>query len=367
MKKSFAILNIVLFLGILASSGTILAQEEPIRLFREKISVNSSDFYFKNVFDDRVDKKYFAGLFFSQPGHKPELFQIDLQGGSYQSVRDFLLQASDRNTAARPVNIRILECRINETLSAGNRVSGQMILELQFDLAKESGDVELTRYKTTARYSRSLNDPGDIEPGFRKLLVNGLKFFNGWMDKESRTNLLFAKQVRISFSDLIKHDPDTVYYQRNRPLTWNDFRAKAPAGSRFNAAVFPSIGYDLNRELKNGTIYVEMALKVYVAKSSSWASSEIMSSYSLNHEQRHFDLVKLIAERFKKKLLSEKLEPDNYEGIINFEYIESYREMNRLQERYDKETNHGQDRVAQFEWNKWIDRELEMLSPKAVL
>lgn len=345
----------------------MLAQVEPIRLIREKIAVSGSDFYFKNVFDSRVDKKPIASLIFSQPGLKPALFQIDLQGGSYQAVREFLLQASDRNTASRPVNIRILTCRISETLSVDNRVSGQMFLELQFDLAKESGDIKLTSYKTTARYSRSLNDPGDIEPGFRKLLVNSLKFFNDWMDKESRTNHLFAKQVRISFSDLIKQDADTVYYQRNRPLTWDDFRAKLPSGSRFNAAVFPSIGYDLHRELKNGTIYVNMALKVYVAKSASWASSEIKSSYNLNHEQRHFDLVKLIAERFKKKLLSEKLEPDNYEGIINFEYIEFYREMNRLQERYDDETNHGQDRTMQTEWNKRIDSELEMLIPKAVL
>ena len=58
------------------------------------------------------------------------------------------------------------------------------------------------------------------------------------------------------------------------------------------------------------------------------------------------------------KLLSEKLNPDNYEGIINFEYLEFYREMNRLQERYDQETNHGINKAKQDEWNRWIDAQL---------
>ena len=103
---------------------------------------------------------------------------------------------------------------------------------------------------------------------------------------------------------------------------------------------------------------MDLILKVYMIKSASWAFPIVKSSYSLNHEQRHFDLVKLISERFKAKLLSEKLSPDNYEGIINFEYLEFYREMNRLQEQYDKETNHGSNKAMQDEWNRRIDAEL---------
>jgi hypothetical protein len=46
--------------------------------------------------------------------------------------------------------------------------------------------------------------------------------------------------------------------------------------------------------------------------------------YSLNHEQRHFDIVKLVMEHFKQQLLKEKFTVDNYDGPINVQYLDSF-------------------------------------------
>jgi len=52
---------------------------------------------------------------------------------------------------------------------------------------------------------------------------------------------------------------------------------------------------------------------------------------------------------------------DNYEGIINSDYLDAYREMDTLQKQYDNETRHGMDQFAQQRWNERIDKELRLV------
>ncbi len=73
--------------------------------------------------------------------------------------------------------------------------------------------------------------------------------------------------------------------------------------------------------------------------------------------------MQLVVERFKRKLLADHLTVADYDSEIAYEYLESYREMNRLQQQYDDETNHGLNQAAQQRWNHRIDEELAAFAP----
>ncbi|RYE23778.1 MAG: DUF922 domain-containing protein, partial [Sphingobacteriaceae bacterium] len=88
------------------------------------------------------------------------------------------------------------------------------------------------------------------------------------------------------------------------------------------------------------------------------------NDYTLNHEQRHFDLVKIAAKHFEQKLREATLPVTNYDGVLNVQFYESFREMNRLQKQYDAETEHGLNLVQQEIWNKRIDLDLNALGIK---
>ncbi len=357
MKNHPAFSVILLLVSILFTSSAVFAQPEPIRLKTEKVLTGNWDYYIERVIDARTPGQVFATLWYKDGNGKMKSYPSDLSGGSKNALSSFLIDGLPRNTQGRPLNIRILECMIRES-NESTHVSGQLTLKFQFEFEKDWGTQPLSTYSMNLKYSRSINNLEYIEPALRKVLGNGLKYIHNWMKKESATNILLAKGLKLSFWNYNEQDADTVYYQKARSLSFNDFLAKPPQNTRFQAAIFPSFGYDMQRELKGGLIQVQLILKVYMVRSASWAFPMIKSTYSLNHEQRHFDLVKLISERFKAKLLSEKLNPDNYEGLINFEYLESYREMNRLQQKYDQETNHGINKAKQEEWNRWIDAQL---------
>jgi len=350
-----------LILGLSSSPAIGFTRPDPIKLLPEKIAINPTEFYIKSVTDDRIEKSAVANLFLSESEGKTVFYSLDLDGGGYEAIRNFMFQSIERNPLLRPINIRIKEFIVTETLSGGNRINGVANLVFTFDLEKEYGDVPLTEYRTAAKYTRSSNTFSIVENTLRKLLGNSLKFINIWMNKEAPLNIKLATGVKISFKNYLEQHSDTVYYEPSRPLIWDDFRDKV-RDSRYNAAIFPSFGYDQRNQLENGIISIELTLKVFVVKSASWAAPDKVNSYSLNHEQRHFDLVKLVAWRFKDKLLAESLTPDNYQGIINFEYVEFYREMNKIQEKYDMQTRHGTNLVMQEHWNRKIDKDLLLMT-----
>ena len=360
MKNRPAFSVVLLLVSILFTSSAVFAQPEPIRLKTEKVLNGNWDYYIERVIDARIPGQVFATLWYKDGNGKMKSFPSDLIGSSKNALSSFLINGLPRNTEGRPLNIRILECMIRES-NESTHVSGQLTLKVQFEFEKDWGTQPLTTYSANLKYSRSINNLDYIEPIIREALGNSLKYIHNWMKKESATNILLAKGLNLSFRNYQDHDADTVYYQKGRSLSFNDFKAKPPQNNGFQAAIFPSFGYDMHRELKGGIIQVQITLKVYMIRSASWALPMIKSTYSLNHEQRHFDLVKLISERFKAKLLSENLNPDNYEGIVSFEYHEFYREMNRLQQKYDQETNHGINKAKQDGWNRWIDTQLNAL------
>ncbi len=336
-----------------------------IRLKADNAGLRPVEFFIQEVSDERQVKAGLAKLY-TKEGNEALIRTVDLEGGAYPAIRKFIFQGLPGNAGSRPVIIRIKECSIQEKISGENQVNGQITLEFQFDLQKETGDVQLTRYRAAAKYSRPVNNIDVVEPSLRNLLVGSLKFFDSWMNKEASTNIILARGVKIAFTDYLDQHPDTVYYNIARPLTWTDFHDK-PHPGKYDAAVFSAFGYDQERELQDGIIQVNLALKVYMIKSASWATHNIKDPYALNHEQRHFDIVKLVAERFKQKLSLEKLNPENYEGIINYEYLEFYREMNQQQKRYDLETGHGSNKLVQAQWNKSIDTDLAAIKNTEVL
>lgn len=360
MKSSLACC--LFFLSLLSCIEGAEAQNTRARtvLSTRGFAIVPSGFYVKTVFDERTGQDSTGALFFSADGESVT-HKISLRSASFAGVGEFLSGSVARDTSLRPINIRIQKLDIREAISADGEISGEINLAFSFDLDKGDWTVLLTRYQAAAKYKRSLANLAIVEPTLLNLLANSVKFIDNWLAREASSDPNLAKKVKLSFHNYLEQHDDTVYYDAGRPLVWDDFR-EARRDHNFAAAVFPSFGYDQRAEVKEGVIHVELDVKVFMVKSASWAAPGAQNAYNLNHEQRHFDLVKLVADRFKKKLLSEKLSPENYQGVINFEYLEFYREMNKIQKDYDEQTSHGKSQSQQDIWNRRIDLELKQLS-----
>lgn len=343
--------------GLAEETGNI----KSIVLQSQKLPFTPDEFYIAAVLDEREEKGAVAWLLPVVSGaESPELKAVDIEGGGLAGIQTFIDKSMAADKKLRPLLIRLQECRVTEEAGEKGVVEGRVELVLAFDLQKGDERIPLSTYKGGVRYKRSVGHYGVVEPALRKSLVSALTYINSWMEREASQNVKLAKGVKLKFSDYVPETADTVFYDPARPLVWDDFKA-TPRANRFAAEIFPSFSYKGNSKMEDGYILMDLQLKVYALKHASWVRKGSKDTYGLNHEQRHFDLVKLVAERFKQKVLSLPLQTDDYDGVIGYQYLEFFREMNRLQEAYESETAHGMNKAAQARWNKWIDEELDLI------
>ena len=359
--------GLVLICGILSgSAGQPTNNQEPIALRSGTLPFTPKEFYVADVVDARPDRSAVAYLFpaASTPGQAATTRPVDLKGGGLAGIRQFIRQSLPHNPSLRPVVIKLREFKLTESAGAPGRVSGLAMVAMDFYLQRGEETVHLVEYRGGARYDRPANQLAVVEPTLRQSLAEALNYLNEWMDEQAPRNEKLAQGVKVFFRDHSHNvDDDTVFYSLDRSLTWDDFHGK-PRVSRYAASIFPSFAYEGQSEVVNGYVHLNLTMKVYVLKSASWVKANARDTYGLSHEQRHFDIVKLVAERFKKKITPNTLTVEDYNSIVQYQYIESFREMNRLQEQYDNETRNGLDPMAQQRWNQRIEEELKALGVK---
>ena len=362
--------GIFLLICTLAASSVTFGQPAgttPTLVLRpEPMPFTPKEFYVAGVTDARADRQAVAYLLVPGPTPKAPavVHSMDLQGGTLPAVREYLRKSLPRNIKLRPLLIRIQEYRVTESAGTGNSVNGEVAVAMSFHLQRRTDTLDLVSYRGGIRYARSANQTVTAEQALRQSLVGAMQYLDNWMNREVDHNEKLARAVKVTFTDYVRNDKaDTVFYTPDRPLVWDDFR-DTPRPGPYAATVFPSFAQEGRTTVKNGVIQLDLLLKVYVLKNASWVRPGSLEDYGLKHEQRHFDLVKLVAERFKRKVLADTLTVEDYDGQIGYEYLESYREMNRLQEQYDSETRHGLDREAQERWNRRIDEELKAFRVK---
>jgi hypothetical protein len=342
--------------GVLLASYTL---KNDIVLSDDPLQIQPEGFYIEKVTDDRAKKDAVAMLVMAVKNSKPEMQEADLQGGVENGVSSFIGRNLKKDTSERAVHISVKDFKLTETVLPNGGIDGRVQLSLSFGQPKDYGIEQLIEYRGGLHYTRLQTNSQVIEAHLRSVIKSGLVYFNNWMQINVNGNPKLAKAVSFTFTDYTEQpEGDTIYYSATRPLTWKDFQSKIRPPGPYNAVVMPNFGYNVTEEIKNGVINVCVDMKTFMAKSDCWADNN-RSDYALNHEQRHFDIARIITQRYKQKILAARLKPDTYEAFISMQYFDSYRDMNAMQKAYDKETRHGINEMSQAEWDRKIDAMLK--------
>ncbi|HEV7380863.1 MAG TPA: hypothetical protein VGN64_13780 [Dyadobacter sp.] len=276
-----------------------------------------------------------------------------------EMLAQWAFTAPKNNDTYLPLYITIKDFRINEKKAGPNKITGEVSLNVSFRWYRDMQPVELTAYQTSASYTRPESDPY-YEKIAEQILNQTLVHFSNWMNTNIGKTPSLAKNLVLVFKEVKnKNDKDTVFYDPARPLVWADFRGQSSKpGSRYAAAVFTSFAYEGKSYPKGDDLVVEIGLKIFMVKSMSWGRPESRTASTLRHEQLHFDVTRIVVERFRKNLIKAELSIEDFDSEIQYQFLETYREMNREQEAYDGETGHGLNASAQAEWDRKITSEV---------
>ena len=351
-------------LGLLLPVNYVFSQRlslDPIPLRMVSQVFSPDEYYISRIIDERKDLNPTAFLV-PDVESGGNLLTVNLEGGTIPALEQYILGAYPSSKKLRSVVIKIKDAKIIENIKDARTGVVEGDIHLDFTFALDRGDelVDLLGFQGGISYQRGMRQFNLLEPFLRRSVNLAMKYFDDWMEKNGPNNNLLAQGVQLKMRDYTRSsESDTVFYATDRPLTWEDFTGR-PAFNNYAASIFASIGYESNSSMENGVVIVDLIFKTYMLKSSSWVRSA-NNSYGLNHEQRHFDIAKIIIERLKNTLQKLDLEPHNYERKLSFHYLEAFREMNRMQEEYDGQTSNGTNASAQVRWNKKIDAELNQL------
>lgn len=179
----------------------------------------------------------------------------------------------------------------------------------------------------------------------------------------------FAQKVTVDvFIENYKSNPasDTIYYDFNRPLNWQDFQGKIPTGVPWGAMT--ASGFSFNSSMSDDGNKIDISVGVYTffTKHDSWKKPEANSAYHLEHEQHHFDITRLGAAKLEDEIRKAHFTSTNYKSLLNSIFDKVYNEDVAQQKQYDLETKNSKDSVKQFEWNKRIKTQIKSLQNVAI-
>lgn len=142
-------------------------------------------------------------------------------------------------------------------------------------------------------------------------------------------------------------------WDAGRRLTWADYKAKPDPGSDAAASTASVLAVSYTISSTGFTYRIECRF----SKTRSWGLHK--TDYILSHEQGHFDIAEIFARKLHKKLSEYQFNKRTYQKDLDKIYEEIVQGKDKMQNDYDRETNHSINKDKQAEWLQKIRLLLE--------
>jgi hypothetical protein len=153
---------------------------------------------------------------------------------------------------------------------------------------------------------------------------------------------------------------EKIAWSNEVKLTWEDFKGRPDRSSPFVAMTNSGIVFSYQVTSKNGNLSLTTEVEARFHPKMSWYKPEKVNNHVLQHEQGHFNITEIHARKLKKAFAAYQV-TKNYERELTAIFTRIKSERQAMQDRYDKETNHSQNKEKEAEWQTFINSELKNL------
>lgn len=162
----------------------------------------------------------------------------------------------------------------------------------------------------------------------------------------------------LLFSTSFVND-DKIAWSHAAKLTWADFQGIPESGSNFVASTNSGMSLTFSYSEQNGKLTYDFDIKGYFYPKLSWFKQQGASDYILTHEQTHFDITELHTRKFRKRM-SDTTFSSTIKQEVQVIYEQTELERKQMQQRFDTETNHSQNKNSEIEWRNFVAAQLEL-------
>ena len=148
-------------------------------------------------------------------------------------------------------------------------------------------------------------------------------------------------------------------------IQWNThFKAKPDKYSPYAAITATTWQYSYITQIRGNKIHIDFNFIGGVVPEKSWVNNKRIkdkkvSKELLNHEQGHVYINYLLLKKGEDVIRNQKYNTSNYKKLIKHTADKESKKYSDLQARYDDETNHGSNLIAQKKWDIFFKAELK--------
>ncbi len=183
-------------------------------------------------------------------------------------------------------------------------------------------------------------------------------FSNGFYSMRTTKLIIFFSLLAFSLTSFEKKEEEKIAWRSDTRLDWKDFKGKPNKASRNAAMTDSGYGFETGDVVKDSMKFIVVN---YFYPKSSWVKLDIATSGLLAHEQCHFDITEIFTRKFRKQLLSSKLNRSTLKSMLEKLFNNNQEQWKNFQTKYDNETEHSKNEQKQKEWEKKVRKELNEL------
>lgn len=169
------------------------------------------------------------------------------------------------------------------------------------------------------------------------------------------------KFISFLFIFLFTVSNEKIAWAEDVKLTWEDFQGRPDLRSPFVAMTSSGIVFSYQVVSENGKLSLTTEVEANFQPKMSWYKPEKVNNHVLQHEQGHFNITEIHARKLRKDFEEYKV-TKNYERELSAIFTRINRERQAMQDRFDKETDHSQNKEKEAEWQVFINKELKKLN-----
>jgi len=350
---------ILLFLFLSFHKGYSAQNTYKINMPEPSSRLSSGIYYFHSVLDKRIKSKGNGSLIDKNGSQIPVEFEVGIEN----TLLNYIQQSVPGEQAYIPLILVIDQLHIKD---AGSLKKHTLTLDIKLSVVRILEDKEFILLESSG-------SPSYISQGYtaglaEKLIQQSIDPFIKGFDEYVRDNSdqqVFCNRTEIefvydkSFTDYSNYD--TIRWDPNYKLKWEDFQGKADPASTFSAQSNCMFSFRSGIEYKGGVMKLSLYLYPCFTKKASWVVPENKQDGLLAHEQLHFDICELYIRRLRKTIAARELSVLDPGKEIQDEFEKAWKDYQSAQSQYDRETRHGLIRDQQESWVKKVNEELEGL------
>lgn len=148
-------------------------------------------------------------------------------------------------------------------------------------------------------------------------------------------------------------------------IKWSThFNAKPDDYSPYAALTATTWQYSYITKIRDNQLNIDFKFVGGVDPGKSWVKrnrikNKEISNQLLNHEQGHVYINFLLLKEGELRIRNQNYTINNYKKLIQLTANKISKQYSDMQSRYDNETKHGSDLVAQRQWDDYLKKQLD--------